>query len=114
MAMATRKISGLLAGCGLFGRFLGLQIRALTKIAAIFKLGWLPWKRRAVKKLSRWHATGARSVIVSRNEYGKLSALSFLDVYNNKSLSDQIVYGSNRTFTSGQNEYVDWVADKEL
>ena len=107
MAMATRKISGLLAGCGLFGRFLGLQIRALTKIAAIFKLGWLPWKRRAVKKLSRWHATGARSVIVSRNEYGKLSALSFLDVYNNKN-------GSNRTFTSGLNEYVDWVADKEL
>ena len=57
---------------------------------------------------------GARSVIVSQDENGKLSVLSFLDVYNNKSLNDQIVYDRNITFTSGQNEYVDWVANKDL
>ena len=67
-----------------------------------------------MKTLSRWHATGARSVIISQDENGKLSVLSYLDVYNNKTLNDQIVDGSNRTFTSGQNQYVDWVADKEL
>ena len=116
MAMATTKISGLLAGCGPFGRFLGWQLRMLARIAAIFKLRWLPWKKRAAQKLTRWHAAGSERVLVrSNSSENKPSVISFLDVYDNKTLRDKILKGDETISTmSDLRDFVGWVADGDV
>ena len=111
MALATQKISGLLAGCGVFGRFLGAQLRNLARIAMIFKFRWLPWKRQAIRKLNSWQAAGLSDALILQAADGKISLLSFLDAYRNETLCTQILSGEDKSIgiRHGRSDFIEWV-----
>ena len=108
MALAMQKVSGLLAGCGVFGRFLGAQLRNLSRVATIFKFKWLPWKKRAMRKLSSWQATGSSKVLVTQEADGKISVLSFLDAYKNETLYTQIL-SCDDNIRHGRSDFIEWI-----
>ena len=114
MALATQKISGLLAGCGVFGRFLASQMRTFARVATIFKFKWLPWKKRAMLKLFRWQAAGSSNALVLQKDNGRPALLSFLDAYNNETLCAQILSRDNKSMgiLHGQNDFTEWVNAK--
>ena len=113
MALATQTISGLLAGCGSVGRLLSAQIRILARILSSLKCRWLPWRRRAGKKLSEWQACGSTKSLVLQSRAGEITLLSYLDVYSNDTLRERIVSGDNTAFgneiTHGRDDFINWV-----
>jgi len=113
-ALAMQKISGLLAGCGVFGRFLGAQLRNFARVVTIFKFKWLPWKKQSMLKLSRWQAKGSSNALVLQTEKGRPSLLSFIDAYNNETLCTQILCGNNTSLDirHGQREFTEWLDAK--
>ncbi|KAL7529054.1 hypothetical protein ACHAWF_002823 [Thalassiosira exigua] len=113
MALATKNISGLLAGCGRFGRLIGAQLRLLSKTTTLFNFEWLPWKAKALRKLFRWQAVGASKALVLESEEGKLSAVSFLDAYENETLCAQVLCNDNcGAMRSGRSEFIKWTQSK--
>ena len=113
MALATQTISGLLAGCGSVGRLLSAQIRILARILSFLKCRWLPWRRRAGRKLSEWQARGATKSLALQSRAGEVTLLSYLDAYSNNTLKERIVSGDNTAFgneiTYGRDDFVNWV-----
>lgn len=91
MAMATKNISGLLAGCGVFGRFPAAIIRMIERLKRMFKLTWFPWKKRALQKHHVWQAAGSSNALILETDNEGSSLISFLDEYNNQTLRDRIL-----------------------
>ena len=114
MGMATKNISGLLSGCSQCGRFIGLLLRILSRIATFFELKWLPWSKRRMKKLFRWQAEGARHTLLSREVEGdKISTISFLDAYNSKTLCELLLDDNGNTTSIRKREFAEWVSSKD-
>ena len=111
MAVATQKISGLLAGCGIFGRFLAGIIRMIERLKRVFKFSWLPWNNRALQKRYEWQAAGSAKALILQSDGESPSLASFLDAYNNETMRHQIVNGSNLVH-AGRENFIEWVSSK--
>lgn len=114
-ALATGTISGLLASCGPFGRFLGVQLRLLARVAKVFKFDWLSWKGQSARNLRSWQAAGSSNALVlDADEEGGPSVVSFLDAYNNETLRDEIILSEDDEcgVRHGERSFIEWVESK--